>query len=320
MRLFLIICFYSLFLGTTSSQLNLIRNPSFEQFDSCTAFQGNINEVTYWANANQLTPDYFQYCNTFPVGVPTNFLGYANAFDGVAYIGLGTANNNFREAVQGQFDTVLTQGRNYCWSMYISVADTMKFIIDEIGVYFSTDSIVATNYTTDNLNMPYQLKLKLGGVSDTSGWNLISGNYVASGEERFFVISFFSQNLVWTQFRNSVFNDGVAYYYIDQVSLIECEYPNYMIPGGFSPNGDGVNDYFEILNLDSYPQNSLQVLNRWGDLVYTASPYNNQWDGTANTGIRLGSGKVTDGTYFYVFSPSPGALPVKGALEIRNSH
>lgn len=320
MRSFLIICFYSLFLGATFSQLNLIRNPSFEQFDSCTAYYNNINILEFWRNANNGSPDYFNTCNLFPVSNPLNGAGYQLPSDSNGYVGIGHIDAlDAREAIQGVLISPLQKDKYYCFEMFIAIGDIMYYSVNEISIYFSPDTILGSDFNYNNFGLIPQLNIDISSFQDTMTWLKVSGGYNANGGERHLLISSF-QNLIWTKFRDSPFNDKVAYYYIDQVSLIECEYPNYMIPGGFSPNGDGVNDYFEILNLDSYPQNSLQVLNRWGDLVYTASPYNNQWDGTANTGIRLGSGKVTDGTYFYVFSPSPGALPIKGALEIRNSH
>ena len=92
------------------------------------------------------------------------------------------------------------------------------------------------------------------------------------------------------------------------------------VPNSFSPNGDGQNDVFYIQGLENYPQNSLTIINRWGDIIYMAQPYNNDWDGTSNSGINLTSGQVTDGTYFYVFTPTPGADPIKGSLEVRRNN
>ena len=93
-----------------------------------------------------------------------------------------------------------------------------------------------------------------------------------------------------------------------------------LIPGGFSPNGDGQNDVFNIQGLGNYPNNTLTVINRWGDIVYQAKPYTNNWDGSSNTGINIAGDHVTDGTYFYVFTKSPGTDPIKGSLEIRRNN
>jgi len=79
-----------------------------------------------------------------------------------------------------------------------------------------------------------------------------------------------------------------------------------LIPEVFTPNGDGKNDVFEISGLDSYPNNSLQIFNRWGNPVYTAKPYKNDWDGTPNTAGKTGSSKLPTATYFYILDLGTG--------------
>lgn len=80
------------------------------------------------------------------------------------------------------------------------------------------------------------------------------------------------------------------------------------IPEGFSPNNDGVNDRFVIRQTGQPLAVSLSVFNRWGQLVYQSDVYKNDWDGTANRGIRTGtSGQgLPDGTYFYSARLSDG--------------
>ncbi|HFC00134.1 MAG TPA: gliding motility-associated C-terminal domain-containing protein, partial [Phaeodactylibacter sp.] len=69
---------------------------------------------------------------------------------------------------------------------------------------------------------------------------------------------------------------------------------------GFSPNGDDVNQYFTIKGAETLPQNTLTVFNRWGNQVYKAQFYQNDWDGTWN-GTHL-----QNGTYFYLFDDGVG--------------
>jgi len=63
------------------------------------------------------------------------------------------------------------------------------------------------------------------------------------------------------------------------------------IPNAFTPNGDGLNDYFQIRGLELFPENRLFVFNRWGNEVYKANGYKGDWNGS-----NLG-----EGTYYYVF-------------------
>lgn len=81
------------------------------------------------------------------------------------------------------------------------------------------------------------------------------------------------------------------------------------IPEGFSPNGDGINDFFEIDNLSFFPGNSLRVVNRWGQDVYFKTPYDNSFGGQSDSG-----GQLPDGTYFYIFDLGNGKAPLSGYL------
>ena len=71
------------------------------------------------------------------------------------------------------------------------------------------------------------------------------------------------------------------------------------LANAITPNGDGVNEFFVVpqlkANPDLYPQNELVIFNRWGDIVYEARPYFNDWGGQTNQGKEL-----PQGTYYYV--------------------
>jgi|GEM_PF-6509184 len=86
----------------------------------------------------------------------------------------------------------------------------------------------------------------------------------------------------------------------------------------FTPNGDGINDYFKIKCIELYPNNAIEVYNRWGHKVYEKRNYNNDWDGTANTGnvIRRGE-KLPVGTYYYILDLGDGTKPLSGWLYIQ---
>ncbi|WP_108245300.1 T9SS type B sorting domain-containing protein [Muricauda brasiliensis] len=78
----------------------------------------------------------------------------------------------------------------------------------------------------------------------------------------------------------------------------------------FSPNGDGVNDYFKIDCLGRYPNNTLQVYNRWGNIVYQTKSYKNDWDGTPNGRAMVQpEDQLPVGTYYYVLDLGDGSEP-----------
>jgi gliding motility-associated-like protein len=71
----------------------------------------------------------------------------------------------------------------------------------------------------------------------------------------------------------------------------------YGVPTGFSPNGDNINDNYEIVYPKDWGSASLQVYNRWGSLVYELDNYKDEWNGTSNRGVTIGN-ELPDGTYF----------------------
>ena len=91
-----------------------------------------------------------------------------------------------------------------------------------------------------------------------------------------------------------------------------------LVPEVFTPNGDGHNDVFEIKGLDSYPNNSLQIFNRWGNPVYFAKPYKNDWDGSPNTAGKTGSSKLPTATYFYILDLGDDAKTIfRGYIQLQ---
>jgi gliding motility-associated-like protein len=72
-----------------------------------------------------------------------------------------------------------------------------------------------------------------------------------------------------------------------------------IIPEGFSPDGDGINEYFEIIGLEYFGRVTIKVYNRWGNLVYINNNYKNDWDGKANASMSIGKTLPT-GTYYYI--------------------
>jgi gliding motility-associated-like protein len=80
-----------------------------------------------------------------------------------------------------------------------------------------------------------------------------------------------------------------------------------------TPNGDGVNETLTILNFDGNAADNKSVItvyNQWGDVVYRAEPYKNDWNGTFQDKA------LPDGTYYFVFKANPTAAFIKNFVTI----
>ncbi len=84
------------------------------------------------------------------------------------------------------------------------------------------------------------------------------------------------------------------------------------VPTLFTPNDDGVNDVLIIpcLETENFPQNKIIIFNEWGAVVYTSSPYQNDWDG------RVSGDPLPVGTYFYIMDFGDGSTPKKTFLVL----
>jgi gliding motility-associated-like protein len=83
-----------------------------------------------------------------------------------------------------------------------------------------------------------------------------------------------------------------------------------VIPNVFTPNGDGVNDTWQVKNLADYSDCHIDIYNRYGQLIYKGTGYSREWNGTSN-------GKpLSAGTYYYIIDLKTGTKPLSGSVDI----
>ena len=81
-------------------------------------------------------------------------------------------------------------------------------------------------------------------------------------------------------------------------------------------NNDGMNDVWEIKNLNYYPNNSVKIYNRWGTPIFQAAPYLNNWQGQSDASLSIGN-ELTSGTYYYILELGDNSEPRKGAITLK---
>ncbi|MGI4728217.1 MAG: PKD domain-containing protein [Janthinobacterium lividum] len=94
----------------------------------------------------------------------------------------------------------------------------------------------------------------------------------------------------------------------DTVSIRILKIP--IIPNTFTPNNDGVNDIWNIKNLDRYPDCIMDIYNRYGMLMFHSTGYGTAWDG------RYKGEEVPVGTYYYVLNLKDGTKNYGGYVTV----
>ncbi len=209
---------------------------------------------------------------------------------------------------------------------------------NQIQDIFRTENFHITSMELANGNL--QLNPLFDGknyisMTENSPHNVLSVNEMAviNLQIRFFNIykkeTFFISNSVFARgtqdnevndISNNGFNvdpnnNGIANEANENIPTpIEMGENSIWIPEGFSPNNDGVNDYFVIEGFENQDI-ELYIYNRWGNLVYENPNYKNDWNGKSNRNI-ISTNTLPDDTYYYVIRYSQNKS-LQGSVVIK---
>ena len=272
-KIFIIFC---VFFAFNCKGQNLVLNPSFEDTIPCGSYQDPPQlPCSSWFWASSGSSDFFseQPNCMYTLSAPSNFAGFQYARTGIAYSGLGTyvapftAIPEYREYIEGVLADTLKAGHIYCVSFYVSAADRCKFITDAIGAYFSVDSIYEPLNNSALSNFLPQINNPSGNIiSDTLGWTLVSGTYTAQGGEKYITIgNFYGDNNmnIDSLNNNAPLGNSGAYFFIDDVSVIDCtvgigEVNDNLSSGKLYPNPANTVVYYED-NLNDIEKGIIQL-------------------------------------------------------------
>ena len=215
---------------------------------------------------------------------PEIYLSNPNAYNPVA--------TNIIEPVTYSYKLTETTSGFGCYNI-----DTLH--IDVLPVY-------GLEITADTFGLQgqiIQLEVLNSGNYESYLWTPATGLSMVSVPDPLFTL----QNSIWywlqaTNDYGCIETDSVYIEVIEDITVYNA----------FSPNGDQVNDYFEIENAYKFPDILVEVYNRWGARVFSSAGYSDdkRWDGTMN-------GKdAPTGTYYYVVIPYPDAKPITGNVTI----
>ncbi|AJA70553.1 MULTISPECIES: gliding motility-associated C-terminal domain-containing protein [Myroides] len=180
-----------------------------------------------------------------------------------------------------------------------------------------------------------------GDVLLTLSWseNTTLKEMLLNPEKDLHIIRWDSHNLIWVdeggvvdiankEVTTATAVNGYGFFTLGTVNTDVMLDGDVVVYNAVSPNGDGKNDYFIIDNITRYPNNKVQIFNRWGAKVYETTNYDS--NGNVFKGYSEGRGtmnknaKLPTGTYFYVltyeYSDARGARIIKkqGYLHLEN--
>ncbi|WP_460960732.1 gliding motility-associated C-terminal domain-containing protein [Spirosoma litoris] len=93
-------------------------------------------------------------------------------------------------------------------------------------------------------------------------------------------------------------------------NIVITVYERIWIPDAFSPNGDGMNENWELRGIESYPLAEVTIFNRWGEIIFFSKQYKQPFDGTWK------NSPLPTGAYIYQIKPSPSQAVLQGSVFI----
>lgn len=211
---------------------NLVPNGSFESFSLCP---GSFSQAQYefralcWSSANTGTPDHFHSCSNGEAGVPYNWAGVSEAFDGRGYAGIFLwmgSDRTYREYLTCELLQPLLKDSLYTLTFRYKLSSYSKYAVDRIGFFLAGEAL-KVNYDRPLRLEPSGRHVKDSALTEHTGlWEIAQWTYRAHGGEKYLVLGNFDDNSK-TRVYNIRFRPIAepmlaesAYYYIDDVSLV----------------------------------------------------------------------------------------------------
>jgi hypothetical protein len=309
--------------GLSCAQNNLISNGSFENNTICPNHLANaINNgnITYSSNPNGGTPNYFNSCTAVmsqAYQVPSNFPGYQYPRSGTAYIGLDIWDKGYfvSEYIQIKLSENLKQNHHYAFECYLSKAEMARYSISNFGVHFAIDSVYYAPFEILPL-IPQIVNSPTNLLGDTTDWMPVTGTFLANGGERFIILGNFNDSTqsldTIYQYYGSANHRDLAYYYIDDVSLIDLD------------STLAVNENAAIAQVEVFPNPAKESLNLSGivgqnqkDIMVSITDITGKLVSQTklNSNLPIDVSQLHPGLYFIYLESSKGKQMAKFVKE-----
>ncbi len=273
-----IIALFTCVVTKVKAQVNLVKNPSFEQYSACPI----NNDQSYLANGwngidsnwyiggSAAHPfclaDYINVCAPYgsPCTVPLTayYYQYPRTGDGMigfrAYSDGGPSGHIMYDYLQGKLISTLVYGKAYCVTFYVSLACRSQYANNKISAYFDDGMIDTTQHCEYPQTQYTPQVVEEEIITDTTGWTKIQGSFVANGTETFITIGNFSDTAHTAKITWYGIGGEFGGYLLDDVSVIASDAQAYAGPDkavmigdtawiGLDSNGEGMPCYWYVL-------------------------------------------------------------------------
>ncbi len=238
MKQFLLTLILLLFINTTFSQ-NLVLNPSFEEGENLsTKHSFGLGSANVWdfvispsfhfhkkaRNNGYFGPlDFHKKAFDLGYTVPFNFIGKQYPRTGDAYIAIQPYNPRYNTdgianvIIEGELTRKLKRGYKYYVEFYVSRSDIYKTTTSSLWMSCSEKHYRTTDTSAYYNEIPkYFVNPKDNYITETDGWQKISGTFFAKGNEKYIAIG--SSPTIST-----LKGKGIVFFYIDDVFVKEIK-------------------------------------------------------------------------------------------------
>lgn len=273
----------------------LLPNPSFEDKSCCPNAFSQMRCVDDWRQASNATSDYFNLCGirTVTFGYPPSPIPNGNGYVGFinGAIQSGVAYPNLKEYIGTCLSDTLKKGVSYELSFWI------------VNGRGSLSTALALYGSNDCNNQPFgNSSLSFGCPSNDTNWSTLGEINIRTRTDLWtehvlsFTPSFDAVSIVIGPSCSPA--SGYNYYYLDYLELNQIDKCNSILtmPTAFTPNKDGINDFFKPVLASNISTSKLTIYNRWGQTMFESSDLTEGWDGSV-----LGK-ESSEGTYYWTLS------------------
>ena len=209
---------------------------------------------------------------------------------------LNSSSGNSVQYTVGEAIIITTQSSNHILTQGFNQPKTL---IDNnpLDVYYSV--------TPANFFGIYNGAIVIDSIIGCSGNYTITFNSVDTSAIQFDSLTATTYTLIIASDDGCTWEEDI----IIPATGVDCDLLFY---NAFSPNNDLMNDLWIIEHAEAYPDNNVQIFDRWGNKIWGIEGYNNSdrvWEGKNKSGVEM-----PNGTYFYIFQS--GEAVYKGYVEI----